>query len=207
MSIDFGFTCSGAPSVCISTCGDAKMALNEGCDDGSNDGIGCASSCTGPAPGYFCSGNNPTVCTSTCGNGANDTTVTPVYTEMCDDNNVANSDGCSSTCSTESGWNCVGFPSTCSTVCGDGIIAGSEVCDDSNTISLDGCASDCLVIEFGFTCSGAPSSCISTCGDAKMATNEGCDDGTNDGIGCANSCTGPAAGYFCTGNNPTICTN
>ena len=33
--------------------------------------------------------------------------------------------------------------SICSTICGDGIILGSEVCDDGNKRSGDGCSSLC----------------------------------------------------------------
>ena len=50
-----------------------------------------------------------------CGNGAFN------IAEECDDSNIIDSDGCSSTCIEEVGWNCVNFPSICSPICGDGI--------------------------------------------------------------------------------------
>jgi len=117
--------------------------------------------CTGPSVGYTCSGNNPTICSKLCGNSVNDTSTSPAYTEICDDGNMLNSDGCSSTCQIESNWFCSGFASTCSS-CGDGqaLTLGGELCDDS----------------------------------------------TNDGIGCLSGCTGPAVGYTCTGNTPSVCT-
>ena len=62
-TVEFGFTCTGAPSVCSVTCGDGKMASSEGCDDASNDGVGCLIGCAGAAVGYSCSGNFPTTCT------------------------------------------------------------------------------------------------------------------------------------------------
>ncbi len=66
-------------------------------------------------------------------------------TETCDDNNIANSDGCSSTCSVESGWSCSGQPSICTRnpVCGNGVIEGTEQCDDGNRISDDDCDNTC----------------------------------------------------------------
>ena len=58
--------------------------------------------------------------------------------EQCDDGNTKDTDGCSSKCTTESGWSCTGSPSTCKTTCGDKVTAGSEECDDGNTKSGDG---------------------------------------------------------------------
>lgn len=69
----------------------------------------------------------------------------PVYTEYCDDGNLGSGDGCSSTCSVESGYECLGWPSSCSVKCGDGIVISPEICDDLNTVSGDGCSSDCLI--------------------------------------------------------------
>src|SRR4029077_585126 len=61
----------------------------------------------------------------TCGNG------TKAGAEGCDDGHIVSGDGCSGSCTVESGYSCVGTtPSVCSTVCGDGIVAGSEGCDD-----------------------------------------------------------------------------
>lgn len=45
-AIEAGFTCSGLPSVCITTCGDGTMAGSEQCDDGNViSGDGCSSTC------------------------------------------------------------------------------------------------------------------------------------------------------------------
>jgi len=62
---------------------------------------------------------------------------------MCDDGNLANSDGCSSTCGVESGYTCAGSPSSCASVCGDTIKTISEGCDDGNLVANDGCNSAC----------------------------------------------------------------
>lgn len=64
--------------------------------------------------------------------------------EACDDGGTSNGNGCSSTCTVESGWTCSGAPatlSTCSPVCGDGQLLGGEACDDGGlnpmTVSSD----------------------------------------------------------------------
>ena len=58
------------PSVCT-FCGDSKVIGTETCDDGTNDGVGCAVGCLGVASGYSCTAGSPTsasVCTLLCGN-------------------------------------------------------------------------------------------------------------------------------------------
>jgi len=62
----------------------------------------------------------------------------PGGTLSCDDGNVANLDGCSSTCIVEAGWSCpnplpASGPSTCSPVCGDHLVVDGEACDDGNS--------------------------------------------------------------------------
>ena len=47
----------------------------------------------------------------TCGNGIIETTFS--FAEECDDGNTVNGDGCSSTCTVESGFECTGEPSVC----------------------------------------------------------------------------------------------
>src|SRR6185437_11144275 len=100
----------------------------------------------------------------------------------------ASGDGCSSTCTVESGFTCTtnpGAPSTCATTCGDGIVAGGEQCDDGNALGGDGCSGSCA-IEVGFHCAGAPSTCATTCGDGIIAGGEQCDDGNaTSGDGCS----------------------
>ena len=59
--------------------------------------------------------------------------------EVCDDGNRVSSDGCSATCTIESGWNCTGEPSACSSICGDGLRVANERCDDQNETAGDGC--------------------------------------------------------------------
>ena len=56
-------------------------------------------------------------------------------TESCEDGNLFDGDGCSSSCIIETGWTCssvVGPPefSTCTPICGDGLNVFGEICDD-----------------------------------------------------------------------------
>jgi len=58
---------------------------SEVCDDGNNIADGCDQFCTGPAPGYYCSGgdlNNPWVCIELCGDGNR------TISETCEDGNT-----------------------------------------------------------------------------------------------------------------------
>jgi cysteine-rich repeat protein len=137
---------AASPNKCVSTCGDGNEASDEGCDDDDTDnGDGCSSTCTVEA-GWVCSGgsettadtctqcaagyiqddaSNPENCVTDCGDGLR------VGTEVCDDNDTNDSDGCSSTCTVEAGWVCDGGSSssvdTC-TQCTTGYIQ-----DDSTT--------------------------------------------------------------------------
>ena len=196
-AIEVGFTCTGAPSVCLTTCGDGLRAGAEACDDGNmSSGDGCGA-CDGAEPGFSCTGNAPTVCVTSCGDGAR------AGTEACDDGDFDSGDGCSASCAIENGYTCSGALSVCVTTCGDGLLAGSEACDDGNQSGSDGCSASCAV-EPGFACTGAPSTCVTTCGDGARAGTEACDDGNlvgNDG--CSASCvTDP--GYTCAGS-PSTC--
>ena len=65
------------------------------------------------------------------------------------------------------------------TVCGNGLVEGSEACDDGNTENNDGCTSACVE---------------AACGDAIRRIDaefeEACDDGnTIDTDACRNDCT------------------
>lgn len=80
-----------------------------------------------------------------CGNGHLDSG------EACDDGDLRNGDGCSSTCTVEPGFSCSSEPSYCRTTCGDGVTAGSELCDDGALAPDDGCSPSCT-IERGWRC-------------------------------------------------------
>ncbi|MDX9721921.1 MAG: DUF4215 domain-containing protein, partial [Myxococcota bacterium] len=195
-TIEFGFTCSGEPSSCQSSCGDGKKASNEACDDGNNSANdGCTSCAVDFA--YQCSGNQPSVCAPSCGDGLK------AATEACDDGNGSANDGCTA-CAIDFGFACTGLsPSVCSSSCGDGKKASNEGCDDGNPNAGDGCSA--CVPDFGFNCVGTqPSVCSSSCGDGKKASTEACDDGnTTPNDGCT-SCVIDFA-YTCSGTQPSLC--
>lgn len=113
----------------------------------------------------------------TCGDG------TVSSAEACDDGGVVAGDGCSATCTVESGYSCSGTPSSCSTVCGDSIIAGSEQCDagGSNSNAADAvCRTDCR---------------SKRCGDGIRDSGENCDDGNESNSDeCTNTCNFNNAG-------------
>jgi len=62
-------------------------------------------------------------------------------TEACDDGDLDALDGCSDTCTEETGWDCINEPSVCTPICPDGLLKGSETCDDNNSDTTDGCSS------------------------------------------------------------------
>ena len=145
-----------------------------------------------------------------CGNGVIEAG------ELCDDgtgdpNSMVDGDGCSVTCTIESGWVCTGQPSVChEVVCGDGAVEGDEQCDDgtgdpNSMVDGDGCAADCTV-ETGWSCVGEPSTCgAAECGDGYPVGTEECDDrDTNDGDGCSSTCTVEQY-WACDDGAPSFC--
>ncbi len=120
-----------------------------------------------------------------CGDGL---VITP---EACDDGNKESGDGCSASCTYETGFDCNRYsqPTTCKERCGNGSVSPRETCDDGNTDSNDGCDSSCRK-ELGFLCTtGEPNVCTTVCGDGILTLAEECDDsGTLDDDGCSSSC-------------------
>ncbi len=132
-----------------------------------------------------------------CGDG-------DVIGEECDDGDTAPGDGCSATCTVETGFDCSGSPSACEPICGDGLVLGDEGCDDGDLDGGDGCSAACIV-EIGFQCGGSPSVCTAICGDGLIHGAETCDDNNvAAGDGCSATCT-TEAGWNCSGT-PSTCT-
>lgn len=114
-------------------------------------------------------------------------------TEECDDGNLVDNDGCSSTGEVEPGWACTGAPSACTTNCGDGVEAGSEQCDDDNNTDGDGCSAICRDEFCG-------DSVRNNDPDGEGPLGEACDDGdTDNGDGCSSTCT-EESGFICSEN-------
>ncbi len=125
-----------------------------------------------------------------CGDGAVDQQIG----EVCDDGNIVNGDGCSSTCMSDE-------------TCGNQILDVGESCEDGNTVDGDGCSSSCVseycgndqpdlneVCDDGNTVDGdgCSATCASdeTCGNRVLDAGEACDDGNAvDGDGCSRLCT------------------
>jgi cysteine-rich repeat protein len=117
----------------------------------------CATGITCPE-GTKCAAVQPVCITNDCGDGI------VQLTEVCDDGNIEDGDGCAANCLSRE-------------QCGDGVLnsAAGEVCDDGNTMAGDGCAADCRSIEI--------------CGNGVRDVNEACDDGnTVPGDGCSGNC-------------------
>ncbi|MFH1310899.1 MAG: hypothetical protein ABIH65_00655, partial [Nanoarchaeota archaeon] len=105
-------TCSGsdlcnATGQCNTCEPDPDVCLNRACGSWTNGTCGTVSCGT-------CSGGS--ICNSIgqcvfCGNGVINTG------ESCDDGNFVSGDGCSSTCTVENNWFCVGEPSVCVNSC------------------------------------------------------------------------------------------
>ncbi|TVQ97277.1 MAG: DUF4215 domain-containing protein [Deltaproteobacteria bacterium] len=191
-------------------CGNGIVQGDQECDDGNRrDGDGCSRFCR-VEPGWDCRNTpgQPSECffrgvrEGDCGNGI----LEPG--EQCDDGNVEDGDGCSSTCRVEPGWRCDDSePSVCERipVCGNGAIEAGQECDDGNTASGDGCDARCRV-ESGWSCEGEPSVCerIPVCGNGVIEADQECDDGnTADGDGCSSTCR-VEPGWRCEGE-PSVC--
>jgi len=122
---------------------------------------------------------------SSCGNGEID------VGEACDDGNLINGDGCSTTCTIESTFECSGEPSDCNKICGNGVINSGEGCDNgaSNT--------NTCTAPYGSSCSYCSSS---TCQTVTLAGSS-CGDGTcNTAYETCSSCSadcGCGTGYTC----------
>ncbi len=164
-------------------------------------GVGAA---TGQPAGGCCSNDTSSDDTSAAHWGLH--ARVHVAAAMCNDGNAVAGDGCSTACSTESGWEC--FASgTCvsdTDACGDGWPGGTEECDDANTVAGDGCSTSCTV-EPGWSCPTHGVACtdISVCGDGTVSGAEGCDNGNvAAGDGCSASCT-VEPGWGCTGGSPS----
>lgn len=123
--------------------------------------------------------------TSICGDGQLG------ETEECEDNdtNPTGGDGCSATCTVETGWICPTLMEPCRPICGDVLLRGNEECEDGNIINDDGCNTECQ-IEIGYDCPNVGKACIlAVCGNGVPEYGEGCDDGNSiAGDGCSPTC-------------------
>ncbi|MBI4147265.1 DUF4215 domain-containing protein [Candidatus Woesearchaeota archaeon] len=86
-----------------------------------------------------------------CGDGKINYDSSLKESDECDDGNLVNGDGCSSTCKEESGWQhyaCLNSSQeSCMAKCGDGKKEAGEECDDGNAGNSDGCSSTCKIVQ------------------------------------------------------------
>ena len=117
------------------------MYFPEKCDDGTQPPNlkGCDELCASNKTGWSCTEGSNSIgsfCSPICGDGL------LLGNEACDDKNLDDLDGCSSTCEIETLWECDGgSPSICKPICGDGKRLELEACDDANLENMDGCNS------------------------------------------------------------------
>lgn len=128
------------------------------------------------------------VATTQCGDGVR------AVAEGCDDGDTDAGDGCSATCTVETGYGCTtATPNVCTLNCGNGVRQTGEACDDANVTPGDGCSATCTV-ESGFVCNTAsPTVC------AGPATNGTCATAT----AVTASATFPIVNYATGGPKPT----
>jgi cysteine-rich repeat protein len=185
--------------------GGASGAGDGGAGDGAtgNGGDGGATECT---PGIQDNGWDPNVtccwvCDAgepcrrlKCGNGTveNDCLIPfacyqaspaggiggPFHFEECDDGNLVDGDGCSSSCDFET-----------ELTCGNGQLDANEVCDDGNREPNDGCDPLCRSKPYSYHCDVPGEPCEKdVCGNGRSGFGL-CDDGNTDpGDGCDAEC-------------------
>lgn len=176
-------------------CGNGILDGNEECDDGNNrvenvtpytrEGDGCSPDCKVEI-GWRCY-NNPYNTRTLCeANECGDSFINKEdpENEECDDGNLYDGDGCTSTCKKMKGYFCPLPGFLCIKVCNNSKLdyypgpphnleEYQEECDDGNTddndgkfiIKLLGCSSDCLTIEYGYECIVPGQLCRLICGN------------------------------------------
>ncbi len=160
-------------------CGDGHIGGEEGCDGEVNCENYNVEDPSSPLPGVGCN--------LLCGNNERDTVLgldeegvedenNILYTEACDDGDRDDEDGCSASCTIETGFTC--DDAGCFSTLGDGILASNEGCDDGNLIDGDGCSA------------AGTNECGDGTRDITSPYTEACDDGNDvDEDGCSASCS------------------
>jgi cysteine-rich repeat protein len=201
-AVEPGWVCAPSGGAC-SICGDGILdAALEQCDDGNfQSDDGCSSSCKAE-PGAVCFQEG--VLCAVCGNGYVEATGKDaqgnVTLEQCDDGNLIDGDGCSSTCQHDPAFQCP-LPGVACNDCGNGIVEGIERCDDGGNVDGDGCSADCSTIGTHYNCFAGGQPCV-VCGNGVLEAGEACDDGnTAGGDGCSRDCRTLESGYHCQTTN------
>jgi len=197
----------GVGGTCLSAaCGDGHIYAGiEGCDDGNTiAGDGCSATCEAENCGNGTvegaeqcddgNSDNTDACPDGVGGTCQDAACGDGFLwaghEECDDANLVDGDGCTSTCTAE--------------VCGDGVLQGAEECDDGNVVDGDGCESNCTA-----TVCGDPVDCGNANSFVCDVDTETCQASqcTYDPNNCGTGCTGtdPCCLEQTTGSNVGAC--
>ncbi|MBI4592059.1 VWA domain-containing protein [Candidatus Uhrbacteria bacterium] len=183
----------------------SRCSNNGACDSGSCVGT-CSitgGSCTGSdSDCLYASGDSCELSGSgCCGDGVRDWSAA-AGGEDCDDGNLDDGDGCSSSCENE-GSRAVGA------VCGDGtqdwaVNVGGEDCDDSNSTAGDGCSRNCVLEG-----STSEEDVYAICGDGTVGSGEDCDPGSYAaaGDGCSEACLNEGTSACPTSASSNCCGN
>ncbi|HRE88910.1 MAG TPA: TonB-dependent receptor, partial [Myxococcota bacterium] len=220
-----GFVTYTSTDDCLEVCGDGLVAGDETCDNGRQcqNGTACTENaqCAGIGDGQ-CQVRAGDGCSATCrtevGWSCEVSSAGPQALhqiggscsaicgdrlirigEQCDDGNVDDNDGCSSTCVREAGYTCPcsaepgfvcgttgGIGGACGSVCGDGGVIGFEECDDGRHCleslgpdNLEGTGDDVLR-----ACS-TNGDCLGTDANAECKTRsaDGCNAGCRTELG------------------------
>ena len=191
-------SCSCTPgNACVCktpVCGDGIIEVGEQCDQGKSTYPGCSSTCQIQA-GYQCPFAGAP-CVPVCGDGI---LIPPA--EQCDPGIAAEASACNSDCTVKPGYAC-NATSCHKTVCGDGVVEGTEGCDVKplNYDLGDGCTPLCTAEPTcpAGTASSPGGACTTICGDGLVLGSEQCDDGNAvSGDGCSSTCQ-VEPGFTCT---------
>lgn len=191
------FTCSSTGDSCT-----VDSQCTETCDASSSTCTLSGTTCTTDSDCPYVSATCRTTAASCCGNADVEVDYSADFAEDCDDGNLTDGDGCSSSCLAE-GSASVGATCGNSDVAYDPTTLAGEECDDGNNASGDGCSRACL--SEGSQNTGTLGDAL--CGDGEITDPyESCDDGNavDDGNGCSETCvrTGLSA---CTETVTTNC--
>ncbi len=131
--------------------------------------------------GVICDGSGTCISNAVCGDGI------PQAGESCDDGNLTNGDGCTATCSVQSGYSCAGSPSACVDIneclTSNGGCSMNAAC--TNTVGSNTCTCTAGYVGDGITCT-AINYMLTT---AKTGTGSGTVTSAPSGIFCGADCT------------------
>ncbi|HEY8429216.1 MAG TPA: DUF4215 domain-containing protein, partial [Sandaracinaceae bacterium] len=185
--IEIGWVCTGEPSVCSATCGNATVEaeMGEACDDGDNDdGDGCSATCQ-IEPGWTCTGSPSTCSAAACGDGI------VAGAETCDDGNPDACGTCNDSCNGPGTGLCDD-----GTGCRDDADCESSFCD-SSTNQCTACTADAQ-------CTGSPAGdqCVSgVCAACDPGDHAGCG-GATPFCNASRQCVQCLAAGDCDDGNP-----